>query len=279
MLLLLKEKLRRLSPPGTNDVLIREQFVPQFMADGTVRIVGSGKKTVDFGEIQRRFEALQLKVNWAHLKRLQLLRNEVEHHSPTQPAKVLQEALAMTLPLVTSVLVEHLGADPVSVFNATVWEMMLAEAETYREVEKQCRSSREAMAKIPDGAARALGDFLQCPDCESDLLKATSATFYEGTFVCQACGDPCEIADVLPKALQQQYSNAIYESIKDGGDSPIGRCPTCSEIAFFVEDDACLLCDEGRPYKTCLVCGESLSLDESDEPLCGYHRYVAAKDD
>ena len=47
VLLLCKEVLRRRSPPGSNDILIRTRTKAITETDGSVRLVGAGKKTID----------------------------------------------------------------------------------------------------------------------------------------------------------------------------------------------------------------------------------------
>jgi hypothetical protein len=47
ILLLFKEKLRQLSPAGSDEVLIKERIRPSRDADGSVTFRGEGRKTVD----------------------------------------------------------------------------------------------------------------------------------------------------------------------------------------------------------------------------------------
>src|SRR5882724_9689847 len=63
VLLLCKEVLRRFSPPGSNDILIRTRKKAVKEAGGTVRIVGDGKHTIDRAEIEKTFAQLQLNVD------------------------------------------------------------------------------------------------------------------------------------------------------------------------------------------------------------------------
>src|SRR4051794_21146651 len=58
VLLLFKEKLRQLSPDGSDEVLIKEKIAPAQTQGGAVRFVGKGKRTVATVEIQERFQSL-----------------------------------------------------------------------------------------------------------------------------------------------------------------------------------------------------------------------------
>ena len=278
VLLLFKEKLRRLSPAGSNDILIWVQFEPK-LVDGQVRVVGAGKKTVDYREIKDRFTSLDLKFDWKRLERLQRMRNSVEHHVPTEPHAVMREALANTFALVAEVLEHHLEVAPAKALDSTVWSTMLAEATTQQEIATQCRASRCDLKNVPGGAEQFVEGMLECPACASELLRATAEEYEETALSCLACGRVSPLEVVLPKTLERVFANDFYDAAKDGGEAPIGTCPNCYKLAFSLEEDRCLLCDEDRPYSKCLRCGNGLTLDESDEPTCGYCRHVMSKDD
>ena len=86
VLLLCKEALRRLSPPGSNDILIRTRKKAVRNPDGTVRFVGEGRQTIARAEIEQTFKELQLNVDLSTLKRLAAIRNDIEHmHSGSAP--------------------------------------------------------------------------------------------------------------------------------------------------------------------------------------------------
>ena len=55
ILLLFKERLRQLSPPETNELLIKAKFKPVRRGDGTVLLIGDGRRTVDVQQIKERF--------------------------------------------------------------------------------------------------------------------------------------------------------------------------------------------------------------------------------
>lgn len=54
ILLLYKEALRRRSPEGSKDVLIKAKIVPSHDKDGQLVFLGAGKKTVDTRQIRER---------------------------------------------------------------------------------------------------------------------------------------------------------------------------------------------------------------------------------
>ena len=52
ILLLFKHKLELLSPPDSNEALIKQKVMPVLQADGGILWVGDGRKTVDVQQIK-----------------------------------------------------------------------------------------------------------------------------------------------------------------------------------------------------------------------------------
>jgi transcription elongation factor Elf1 len=278
VLLLLKEKLRQLSPAGSGEALIYERVEFKLTPAG-VAFVGAGKKTVDVGEIQKRFKSLGLVLDFSPLDQLQQIRNDIEHHDSSKHAVAkVREAIARTFVLTVHVLEDHLDTKPHEVFDANVWETMLGEAGTFRNMEQKCAASIAKLSDIPDGARKAL-EVLTCITCGSSLVAAIAPEDYLGaTFECRVCGLQEELRDAMPRALKDAYSS--YQRTKDSGEAPVGLCPTCQADAFHVDTDMCLVCGEGRAYDECERCSSTLSLDEQDSGgLCGYCAHMADKAD
>src|SRR5437667_10210685 len=80
ILLLYKEKLRRLSPPGSHDVLMRAKSEFKCGPNGEIVSVGKGKTTVDVRQIKERFDGLGITTDWNRFNKVNELRNEIEHH-------------------------------------------------------------------------------------------------------------------------------------------------------------------------------------------------------
>ena len=91
----MKEKLRRESPPGSNDALIYERVEFQ-RRPKTIAFVGKGTKTVDVEQIKERFKSLGLSLDEARLDQLRRIRNDIEHHSSKHGHAKVQEAIAQT---------------------------------------------------------------------------------------------------------------------------------------------------------------------------------------
>lgn len=268
VLLLLKEKLRRESPANSRDALIYER-VEFRRQQGGIAVVGKGVKTVDVEQIKERFKTLNLSLDERRLEQLRNIRNDIEHHSTKQSHAKVQEAVARTFVLVARVLEDHLGLKPHDTFADGVWATMLAEAETFKEIEDRCRKSIDSLANTPSGVEDALRR-LECPECGSSLVEAVvPGDYFRTSFSCRACGCDASLADVVPAAVAEAYAGEAYD-LRDGGEASIGSCPVCDTAAFHVPDDVCLVCGESRQYTECSRCGADLTLDEQESGMCGY---------
>ena len=80
ILLLYKEALRRLSPAGSDEALVKAKIVPKRNAQGIVEFFGGGKKTVDVQQIRERFTTLGIVTDWTRFDRITDVRNDIEHY-------------------------------------------------------------------------------------------------------------------------------------------------------------------------------------------------------
>ena len=95
ILLLFKEKLRELSPEGSDEVFIKKDFrlsLNSKRAEVTLR--GVGDKTVDVYQIQKHFKDLDIKVDWEALNKIISLRNNIEHYYTDYSSAVINEIVS-----------------------------------------------------------------------------------------------------------------------------------------------------------------------------------------
>ena len=138
ILLLYKEALRRLSPSGTNDVLMKAKVVPRQDADGNVSYIGKGKKTVDVLQIRERFDGLGIATNWTRFGRINKVRNEVEHYYPQLSSKSLEGVIANSFVLVRNFVANELNKNPQELLNDQTWETMLKITEVHDAEKREC---------------------------------------------------------------------------------------------------------------------------------------------
>jgi hypothetical protein len=175
-------------------------------ADGSVRLVGDGKKTIDRAEIEESFKQLQLDVDLSKLKRLADIRNDIEHMHPGIGPTLIQEAMADAMSIIRAIIVNELHEEPASLLGSDAWDALLNEASVFKHEQDACRASFDAI----DYGSETLGGAateLRCPNCTSTLLRndnAAATRFDDLLLVCLKCGEHAESEDVFEEALERE---------------------------------------------------------------------------
>jgi len=284
VLSLCKEVLRQLSPPDTNDILIRKNKKAIKDPDGNVRIIGAGKKTVDRFEIEETFNQLQLAVDLSNLKRLAEIRNDIEHLHPTHAPALIQEAIADAMPIIRSIIVTELEDDPGELLGQDAWNTLLDEAKVFKAEEDACKATFENIDWNSE-ALKNSAEELRCPNCSSSLLRNESdqaSSLSDLDLVCSKCGEVLETEAAFESALGQSIQGAAYIAMTDGGEPPLENCPECGLDMYVVDEGKCVNCDFSLEGYECAVCSAPLSVDEyryNDGGLCSYCQHVMSKAD
>jgi DNA-directed RNA polymerase subunit M/transcription elongation factor TFIIS len=284
VLLLCKEVLRQLSPPDSNDLLIRTKKKAVKGLDGFVRLVGDGKKTVNRLEIEETFKQLQLSVDLSKLKRLADIRNDIEHmHSNAGPALV-QEAIADSMPLIRALVVNELGEEPSALLGAAAWDALLNEARVFNEEKEACLVSFGEIDWESVALEKAFNRF-ECPNCSSTLLRNdndSAKILSDLVLICSKCGQDVDHEIVVENAIKESLAGEAYSAAKDGDVSPLEVCPECFRETFIVSENGCVLCGFSLKGERCAVCSAALTVEDymyNSSGLCSYHQYVLEKDD
>ena len=111
-LLLFKEKLRKLSPSDSDEVLLKQKIKPT-KNDADVVFVGCGKKTVDVQDIKERFSGLEIDVDWARVEKIIKARNDIEHYCTKESTGRLKELIANSFVIIRSFLASELELKPI----------------------------------------------------------------------------------------------------------------------------------------------------------------------
>ena len=284
VLLLAKEVLRQISPPGSNDILIRTKKKAVKEADGTVRLVGDGKKTIDLFEIEETFRQLQLAVDLSNLRRLAEIRNDIEHMHPQHAPALIQEAIADAMPIIRDVIVNELHEEPSALLGQVAWNALLAQARVFKAEQDACRKSFEAIDWESETLADAVKEF-RCPNCSASLLRNDNADAKvpnELHLICSKCGEEADHEAVIEAAIEEHLAWDAHVAVKDGDDPPLENCPECDRETFIVYENRCANCGFRLEGYECAICSKSLSLDDyryGDGHLCSYHAHVMSKDD
>jgi hypothetical protein len=282
VLLLCKEKLRRLSP--ADGMLLAQRFEPRPKASGGISIVAVGRNTAGVEDIKRRFRDFDVKLDWKRFEAIADIRHHIEHSYLQGTRDRAKEAVADAFILIRHLLVDVLHEDPLKTLGPECWNALLENADLFEAELTACQTTLSAVAWQTEAATSALGDVI-CPSCRSSLIRQRDPSNTDQSMValqCAACGENHELGPVLSVAFDETFGAEAHMSVKDGGEPPIETCPECGEETYVLAESRCAACDFAVPADAaCSVCGGDLSAYDYAENggLCSYHAWVAAKDD
>jgi hypothetical protein len=280
VLLLYKEALRRLSPTGSNDVLVMAKIVPKRDVGGAVTFVGTGKTTVDYAQIRERFEGLGIATDWTRFKILNDTRNDIEHRYTTATQKTLEGVVANTFILVRDFITTQLKDDPRELLGDDTWRTMLEVNDVYAAERTECEKLLKAVNWESDALAEGVLQ-IACLDCGSQLLRPEppSLSREDVELQCRACGKVYDAEKFVPQAIEAALDWDAYLSVKDGDEPPYVECPECAALAYVIYEKRCALCGHEAEH-ICLLCENEIPACELDSsPYCGYCAHKLSKDD
>jgi len=270
ILLLFKHKLCELSPPNSDEALIKTRVLPQLDPTGALSWIGKGKKTVDVSNIQERFDSLDILVDWKRLKRVNDYRNDVEHYYSNLNTASVQQLISDSFIIIRDFISDHLDDDPKSLLGEKYWKILVDVNEVYEKEKLECNNSLESLSYYNDQVLYSFQAH-HCSECGSGLIEPTKslgdAALSE--FSCRSC-DHAEIyEDLVELAASEYFEGAMYISMTDGGDPPITDCSDCGGI-YLYEENICASCGH-EAVGSCIACGQTILAEEmSLEPYCGW---------
>ncbi len=279
ILLLFKYKLCELSPPDSDEALIKQRVLPEIDATGAVKWIGKGNKTVDVQNIKERFESLNIEVEWKRLERVNKYRNDIEHYYSTLKAESVQQLISDSFIIIRDFISEQLGEDPKQLLGDEYWKILVDVNEVYEKEKLECDTAMEKLDYFSDEITNAFMAF-QCSECGSGLIEPTEDTggALESSFRCRSCDHVETYEAFVAPAVSDYYAGEVYISHTDGGDPPIIDCPECDGI-YLYEEGVCSSCGHTAEH-TCQRCGSPIIPDELyAEPFCGYCAHMISKDD
>lgn len=277
ILLLCKEKLRRLSP--SDEILVWKKVKPTLDSDGQVIWKGQGQGTVDVQEIVERMKSCDIRSDFKLLHRIAEVRNAVEHRYVEDQEEV-RGAFVNGFRFLIRFMPEHLDVDPRDAIGDENWQTLIEQKAVEDELAALCRTSMVSLSWNPFLRQLVVGS--GCPECTSTLVRQADEANtdpFSATWSCQACGHASDHPAWITSVISDRYGAESFLAAKDGDADPIADCPECGEGAFVVSEWTCFACGlEPDNPSECLVCGTELSLEDYGHSICSYHRYVAERE-
>jgi len=137
VLLLFKHKLALLSPLGSDEVLLKQKALP-YPSGANIEWRGKGSKAVDVQQITERFESLQITVDWKRVERINKYRNNIEHYHDNRKPTDVRQLIAACFLVIRDFVRDHLGEDPVDLFNEVTWRTLTGVAEVFQKEKAAC---------------------------------------------------------------------------------------------------------------------------------------------
>jgi len=286
ILLLFKEKLRRLSPKNTPDILIYSGIKPTLNQAGDVTFIPKNANTVDANQIEQLFKSLKVNFDKSTFKHIRELRKDVEHKYTEVPDKVIDEILAKSFLLIRNFIKNELDEVPVELLRGDCWSEFI-EIEQIYEIEKhECDNLLRKLDWVHDGIKSNISE-ITCLLCQSELIKPANdaGTYPEYNLECNACGLGFSFIDVLHRVITHIYYADAYYAMTQGDDYPIEACDSCENDTYNKHDNFCYACDYQRKYYKCYQCGGDMGLiiDPDSDPdkicdQCSHLEYMFSKD-
>lgn len=272
ILLLYKEKLRRLSPSDDQELLVKQSIKPILKNDELI-FIGYGKKTVDVQTIKERFKGLNIQCDWQKFDKLNQLRNNIEHYYIDKSSSTVREVIVTSFVLIKDFIRQHLEEEPSSLLGNDCWQHLLETSEVYEAEEKTCRQSFEEF-NFENQIVELIFKNIRCPSCHSKLIKATDQPDIFPSLSCSFCGnfftfekgieekhlsdkDPyaegnyvycnnCEYIE-LQSVVQLGNKWICFSCHNIHDEVEVGHCEYCGEfVAGNLEDsflNGCLMCE------------------------------------
>ena len=280
ILLLFKHKLAELSPPGSDEVLIKQQVLPILDPSVGLKWQGSGTKTVDVRQIKERFEGLKIAVDWERVEKINKHRNNIEHYYSLLSQKAVRVLVADSFIVIRDFIRKHLAQNPLDLLGAATWNALTSVAEVYEKEKEECEQHIQAVDwKYPCLEAALME--LRCPECGSGLIDVScqGANRCDAAFRCCSCGKKWDFESTADLSMREYYASENFSSEKDGGEPATINCPNCYHETYLLEEDLCVICEESAE-RVCQRCGMEIPSCEIDgEGYCSWCAHIMSKDD
>lgn len=279
ILLLFKHKLSLLSPPGSDEALIKQRVVPVLDESAHLEWRGKGSKTVDVQGIKERFDSLSIDVDWKRIDKINNFRNDIEHYFSNLKHESIRSLISDSFAIINDFVRNHLNEDPKELLGNAAWAVLIEVNEVYEKEKAECLAVLEALEFFDDEILNAFGAY-SCNECGSGLImpSARGGDAISADYTCKSCEVKLPYEEMVSEAVNDYFRHDVYLSHTDGGDSPLADCPECGGVYLYAQG-ICASCGHTAEHE-CQRCGSTIMPEELfAEPFCGYCAHVMSKYD
>ena len=228
IILLFKHKLAKLSPSGSDEVLIKQRILPIQNSEGNIEWQGQKEKTVDVQEIRDRFKNLDILVDWKRIEAINKYRNNIEHYYSSESHNSIRSLITDCFIVIRDFVRDRLEMDPLDLFRADIWKVLTDVAEVYKKEKLECVKHIKSIDFEHDKMEAVLIEY-RCGECESGLIDVTSQSsdIFNIEFGCLSCGETWDFVSIVGQAVPEYFSIQNYLSVTDSGYPATVVCSTC----------------------------------------------------
>ncbi len=264
VLLIFKEKLREMSPEGSNEALLKRTISLELI-DGALVSIGKGHATVDFNQIKTRFKDNSITADWATFEQVRTLRNELEHYYTGQSQNVVQEAIVKCFRVAIEFINDELELDPKELFPEATWEALIEIEEIYAREREQCVKT----FPLFQSASKSIEAWLQehgCSECGSSLIVIGEPDEAH----CRSCDVEWSYESLALDIAKSKSAKQSPFDAYEGHDPFVIDCVFCGDHSLVVTEKECFLCHE-TVCTECDQCGQDIPVSEwNEESTCAY---------
>jgi hypothetical protein len=269
VLLVYKEKLRRLSPADSDEVLLRQRIIPSLDPEGNLTFKGDGQNTVDIQQIETRFANLGISIENKRLIRVTKIRNQIEHYYTSSGETVICGIISDSFMLFRDFVRQQLGENPRVLIGEEAWDAMTAIAEVHERERQECvdaiNNFEWTASKLQEAALET-----SCKECGSSLIEPKNDP-RRPDVECRSCGKEYFFEEFAEHAMAEGINH--HATYMDGGDPEVVICPHCSQETYHYGIGMCVSCEESVSQE-CALCSNSIPPNELDvDGMCGYCRH------
>lgn len=276
LLLLAKEVLCRKAHGVSPELVLAAHYKPT-LSNGKFELVPRGESTIDFSNLEQRFNDFGIEFNFKGLSRLQKLRNNIEHKYTKEPHKIIQQAVGAAFPYILKLI--YLCDERPEYCLGEAWDSMILINEAFELEKKKCLETFEIVQFPYD---ELTGEPMVCLNCDSELVEQLDPenTSHEQVLIhCRICKSVSdEPPYIIEKAINNKYAWEMHENYTE---EYVGTCPNCA-FDTYVCGVGCVWCEE--VLGDCQLCHEGLSPSTAwcdDSSICDYcgHKLSKARDE
>jgi len=278
VMLLFKHKLSLLSPQGSDEVLIKQQVLPNIDSTGDLQWTGKGKNTVGVQQIKKRFGSLGIEIDWKRVEKINRHRNDIEHYYTTKSKDSVRRLISDCFIVIRDFIANHLAGDPKDVLGDDAWTMLVDVAEVYEREKADCESTMDSVEWESSTVHEGLKEY-DCSNCGSGLINIPNpkTSRYDNEFVCKSCGESWDYESIATEALESIAPSYNYRPVKDGGEPEIVMCPNCSNETYIFSEEICGACGETAEH-WCNRCSNKIPASEIFlGGLCSYCQHMLSR--